>query len=72
VGESSIALAKLCFPDGGITGDNGHSEKDVLYIGFTNGAAAVPGKDGAAWTGSTSDFESSIKALGDSLVENLA
>jgi chitosanase len=34
-GESSISLAKLCFPDDEITGDSGHDEKDVLFIGFT-------------------------------------
>ncbi|KAL3959742.1 hypothetical protein ACCO45_004859 [Purpureocillium lilacinum] len=70
-GEASLALGKLCFPNGGLTGDNGHDEKDVLYIGFS-GDRAVPGKDGAAWaTGSTNEFEGSIKGLGDELVASL-
>ncbi|CAI7603595.1 unnamed protein product [Penicillium viridicatum] len=29
-GEASISLAKLCFPKEDITGDIGHSEKDVF------------------------------------------
>ncbi|KAJ6439472.1 chitosanase CSN1 [Purpureocillium lavendulum] len=70
-GEASLALGKLCFPDGGLSGDNGHDEKDVLYIGFTSGNT-VPGKDGAKWNaGSTQEFEDSIKAMGDQLVAGL-
>ena len=65
-------MAKLCFPNDGITGDNGHDAKDVLYIGFL-GNAAVPGQDGADWqAGSTQEFEDSIKALGDQLVAGLS
>ncbi|KAH7062263.1 putative fungal chitosanase [Macrophomina phaseolina] len=70
VGEASIALAKLCFPNDGITGDNGHDQKDVLYIGFT-GSGAVPRN--ANWkAGSARDFETSIRALGDKLVAGLS
>ncbi|KAJ5557946.1 hypothetical protein N7535_009439 [Penicillium sp. DV-2018c] len=69
-GEASISLAKLCFPDENITGDNGHSEKDVLYIGFT-GTNAAPGSK-ADWTaGDSAAFEGSIKSLGDELVAGL-
>ncbi|CAI7633077.1 unnamed protein product [Penicillium crustosum] len=69
-GEASISLAKLCFPKEDITGDNGHSEKDVLYIGFT-GKSAVPGSK-ADWKAKDSKtFEKSIKSLGDKLVAGL-
>ncbi|GFG09574.1 endo-chitosanase [Aspergillus lentulus] len=70
-GEASISLAKLCFPNDGITGDNGHGEEDVLYIGFI-GQDAVPGAS-AAWTArDTQTFEESIKSLGDRLVAKLS
>ncbi|GJN66072.1 hypothetical protein PLIIFM63780_003541 [Purpureocillium lilacinum] len=70
-GEASLALGKLCFPNDGLNGDNGHDPKDVLYIGFT-GSGAVPGKSGANWKAKkTADFEASIKALGDKLVASL-
>ncbi|PWY87547.1 putative fungal chitosanase [Aspergillus heteromorphus CBS 117.55] len=69
-GEASIALAKLCFPGEGITGDNGHTADDVLYIGF-EGQNAVPGSS-ADWTATdTQTFEDSIKSLGDQLVAGL-
>ncbi|KAJ5413604.1 hypothetical protein N7465_005909 [Penicillium sp. CMV-2018d] len=69
-GEASISLAKLRFPKEDITGDSGHSEKDVLYIGFT-GKSAVPGSK-ADWKAKDSKaFENSIKSLGDKLVAGL-
>lgn len=71
-GEASLALANLCFPGEGLSGKNGHSAEDVLYIGFTTGAA-VPGPNGAEWAANdTQTFESSIKDLGDRLVGSLA
>lgn len=70
-GESSIAMADLCFPNDGLDGDNGHGPNDVLFIGFT-GDAAAPGSS-ADWTASdTQSFEDSIKDLGDSLVAGLS
>ncbi|KAL2207815.1 putative chitosanase CSN1 [Sarocladium strictum] len=70
-GEASLALAKLCFPDEGLNGNNGHDERDVLYIGFT-GSAAQPGADGAAWTASSpEEFADSLRDIGDSLVASL-
>jgi chitosanase len=70
-GEASISLGTLCFPNEGLTGDNGHDGEDVLYIGFV-GSKAVPGKNGANWKASSaSAFESSIKTLGDQLVAGL-
>ncbi|KAL2013502.1 hypothetical protein VTN00DRAFT_1027 [Thermoascus crustaceus] len=67
-GEASISLATACFPDGNITGDNGHTDHDVLYLGFT-GPKAVPGKCGANWKAeSFREFEESLAHIGDSLV----
>ena len=71
IGESSMALADLCFPDEGLNGDKGHVAFDVMYIAF-KGKSAVPGKSGATWgTQSTKTFENSIKQLGDKLVADL-
>ncbi|RBA18793.1 chitosanase [Fusarium proliferatum] len=70
-GEASISLAELCFPNQGLNGDNGHGEKDVLYIAF-KGDEAVPGKNGADWkAASRADFSKSIRTLGDKLVAKL-
>ena len=65
-------MAQLCFPDDGLTGDNGHDGDDVLYIGFTGGDA-VPGANGANWqAGDRNEFQDSLKTLGDQLVAGLA
>ena len=70
-GESSLALGKLCFPNEGLSGDNGHDPKDVMYIGFS-GSQAVPGKSGATWKAKKmTEFETSIRALGDKLLASL-
>ena len=70
-GEASISLAQLCFPDEGLNGNNGHGDKDVLYIGFT-GEGAVPGAAGADWSAEDRmQFQDSIKGLGDRLVAGL-
>ena len=70
-GETSLALGKLCFPNEGLSGDNGHDPKDVLYIAFP-GDQAVPGKNGANWKASNAKaFEDSIKSIGDKLVATL-
>ncbi|KAL1969038.1 hypothetical protein VTN77DRAFT_872 [Rasamsonia byssochlamydoides] len=67
-GEAAISLATACFPNGDISADNGHTQHDVLYLGFLN-ASAVPGKNGADWKAkSFEEFEASITPLGDSLV----
>ena len=66
-------MAKICFPKEAIDGNHGHSAKDVMYIAFRNGADAVPGASGANWKAtSASQFEDSIKALGDRLVAGLS
>ncbi|KFY45411.1 hypothetical protein V495_03002 [Pseudogymnoascus sp. VKM F-4514 (FW-929)] len=70
VGEASISLADLCFPDEDLNGNSGHDDKDVLYIGFP-GKAAVP-SDQTKWSaGNAKDFEDSIKEVGDKLVAGL-
>ncbi|RWA03378.1 hypothetical protein EKO27_g11725 [Xylaria grammica] len=70
IGEASISLATACF-GGGITGNNGHEETDVLYIAF-QGQGAVPGADGAKWDAADfAEFEASIESLGDELVASL-
>ncbi|KGO47843.1 Fungal chitosanase [Penicillium expansum] len=69
-GEASISLAKLCYPNDKITGNNGHSAKDVLYIGFT-GKGAVPGSKADWKAKNIKAFENSIKSLGDKLVAGL-
>lgn len=63
-GEASLALGQLCFGDDAVSGDNGYTGHDILYIAFP-GDAAVPGSS-ADWTAATKeDFESSIEALGE-------
>ncbi|KAJ5469233.1 Endo-chitosanase [Penicillium diatomitis] len=69
-GEVSIALAQMCYPNDGLTGDNGHGPDDVLYIGFT-GSGAVPGGSADWQAGDRWTFEASIKDLGDRLVAGL-
>jgi hypothetical protein len=70
VGEASISLATACFGTS-MDGNHGHTVDDVLYIAFP-GANAVPGANGANW-GATSwqSFESSIEALGNSLISRI-
>ncbi|KAJ6085115.1 hypothetical protein N7499_004744 [Penicillium canescens] len=69
-GEASISLAQMCYPNDGINGNNGHTEDDVLYIGFT-GQGAVPGSSANWKAGDRDAFEDSIKDLGDKLVSGL-
>jgi chitosanase len=69
VGEASISLAKLCFPDEKITGNSGHGEKDVLYIAFP-GKDAVP-KDAKWGAKDAKVFEESLWKTGDALLETL-
>jgi len=69
VGEASISLAKLCFPDENITGNSGHGEKYVLYLAFP-GKKAVP--EDAEWgTEDAKVFEESLWGTGDALLETL-
>lgn len=70
VGEASISLATACFGSG-VNGNAGHDDNDVLYIAFP-GRDAVPGAKGAKWNAqSYNDFENSISALGDKLIQRI-
>ncbi|KAJ5807705.1 Fungal chitosanase [Penicillium robsamsonii] len=69
-GEASLSLGQLCFPDEDITGDSGHTEKDVLYIGF-KGKSALPGDETNWKAKDAKTFEESIKSVGDKLVQGL-
>ncbi|ETS78242.1 hypothetical protein PFICI_10304 [Pestalotiopsis fici W106-1] len=70
VGAASISLATACFGRG-MSNEEGHDAKDVLYIAFP-GADAVPGRDGAAWRANTwTNFHESIAALGDRLIQRI-
>jgi chitosanase len=69
VGEASISLAKMCFPDEKITGDSGHSGNDVMFLAFP-GKEAVP--QDAEWGAEDAEvFEKSLWAAGDALLETL-
>ena len=69
VGESSLALGTLCYGDV-VNGNNGHSRNNVMFIAF-KGKKAVPGKN-ADWNAQSAEaFESSLEALGNSLVKNI-
>lgn len=62
-------MADICFPNDNLSGDNGHDDNDVLYIGFTTQDAFPQGAD---WNAdSTQEFQDSIKDLGDKLVATL-
>lgn len=70
VGEAAISTATLCFGDS-MTGNNGHSDLDVLYIAF-QGTEAVPGASGAKWDATSADeFQSSVEALGSKLLAKI-
>ncbi|RDA92816.1 hypothetical protein CP533_0782 [Ophiocordyceps camponoti-saundersi (nom. inval.)] len=68
VGEASISLARACFGPS-MTGNNGHEENDILYIGFPGAEAVVP--PSAAWNASSyEDFARIIEPIGDALVKS--
>lgn len=70
VGEASISLATACYGKG-MNGNFGHNANDVLYIAFP-GSEAVPGAKGAKWNAQNfNDFENSITALGDRLIQRI-
>ncbi|KAF2758845.1 endo-chitosanase [Pseudovirgaria hyperparasitica] len=70
-GEASLSMAQLCFGDDSVSGDNGHGERDVLYIAFP-GKEARLGKHDAKWNASTKEeFEASLVAKGNKLVSRL-
>lgn len=70
VGEASISLATLCYGES-INGNNGHDQDDVLYIAFPGTIDDTVNKN-ADWSAKKfDDFENSISALGDKLVQKL-
>jgi hypothetical protein len=70
VGEASISLATACFGNY-IQGNTGYDTNDVLYIAFT-GDDAVPGAKAARWNATSyAEFEQSIAAQGDKLIERI-
>jgi len=69
-GETSLSLAKQCFPNEELNGDSGHGDHDVLYLAF-------PGEDAVAkkakWGASSAkEFEASLASIGDKLVAKIA
>lgn len=69
-GETSLSLAKQCFPNEDLNGDSGHGDHDVLYMAF-------PGEEAVAknvkWGASTAkEFEASLATIGDKLVKKVA
>ncbi|KAJ7583460.1 fungal chitosanase of glycosyl hydrolase group 75-domain-containing protein [Mycena floridula] len=63
IGEGSLLLAKTCFPDAKISGNNGHDQSDVAYIVFGD---KVP----TGVKDTTIDI-SALKKLGDEQVKLL-
>lgn len=69
-GETSLSLAKQCFPNEQLSGNAGHGDHDVLYLAF-------PGEEAVAkdvnWGASTAEeFEASLASIGDELVKKVA
>lgn len=56
IGEASVSIAKLCFPNDGVTADNGHTPGDVLYTGF-KWKEAFPGANADCKAKETHAFE---------------
>ncbi|KAG7439919.1 uncharacterized protein BT62DRAFT_938503 [Guyanagaster necrorhizus] len=64
IGEASLVLAQTCFPDEGLSGGNGHTPLDVLYIIFGSKVPSGVGKESI-------DIDA-LKTLGDEQVQLLA
>lgn len=70
VGETSLSLATKCFGKS-MNGNNGHSPNDVLYIAFPGTVAETVEKKADWGAKNFTDFEASIKDVGDRLVRKL-
>ncbi|OOF92028.1 glycoside hydrolase family 75 protein [Aspergillus carbonarius ITEM 5010] len=68
-GEASWLMARTCFPDEDLNGDNGHVPADVTYIVFTGDDAVLPSS--ALNNNYVTNF-STLRAMGDKLVSALA
>ncbi|TFY70230.1 hypothetical protein EVG20_g2778 [Dentipellis fragilis] len=64
IGEASIVLAQSCFPNDKLSGDNGHTPLDVLYVVF---GSQVP-----IGVGKTTIDVAALKTLGDEQTALLA
>jgi len=69
IGEASWRMGTACFPDGNISGANGHAPADVTYIAFTGKNAVLPSTD--MTKNYITQFEK-LKSMGDELVSSLA
>jgi len=69
IGEASWRMGTACFPDGDISGANGHGAVDVTYIVFTGKDAVLPSTD--MTTNYITQF-SKLKSMGDSFVSQLS
>ncbi|KAJ7148812.1 fungal chitosanase of glycosyl hydrolase group 75-domain-containing protein [Mycena crocata] len=65
IGEGSLLLGQICFPEGNISGSAGHDQADVAYIVFANQSP-----DGIDSKKSTIDL-AALKTLGDEQVRLL-
>jgi len=72
IGEASWRFAQTCFPNGKITGNNGHGQADVTYIVYTGKDAVLPKE--ALTTNYVTSF-TTLKQMGDefttALVKNI-
>jgi len=69
IGEASWRMGTACFPDGNISGANGHAGVDVTYIAFSGKDAVLPSAD--MTTNYITQF-STLKSMGDKLVTDLS
>ncbi|KAE8140365.1 fungal chitosanase of glycosyl hydrolase group 75-domain-containing protein [Aspergillus pseudotamarii] len=68
-GEASWLMARTCFPEENLQGNNAHSSKDVIYILFTGKGAVLPYN--AMDKTYITDF-GTLRSMGDKLVRALA
>jgi len=69
IGEASWRMGTACFPDGDISGANGHGATDVTYIAFSGKDAVLPSTD---MTKNYITQFSTLKSMGDSFVSQLS
>ncbi|KAF9239235.1 CAZyme family GH75 [Penicillium roqueforti] len=69
IGEASWLMARTCFPNDNLNGNNGHGDADVTYIIFTGNNSVLPSS--ALNTSYVTNF-SILRSMGDRLVTSLA
>ncbi|KAH3201368.1 hypothetical protein KXV64_008612 [Aspergillus fumigatus] len=67
-GEASWLMARTCFPNEGLNGNNGHTGVDVTYIVFTGKNAVLPS---SALTKNYITNFTTLRSMGDKLVNAL-